>query len=166
MAFPSKTAIAPRLAAARASAPHDWHNDYAALLVDLPNALKQETDDRRRRALLGEVRRLIDAHSPSSQHLEARSSNVEQGIGRRRAFQRRSAAHGTNWSGPADRSGRKYLPPIAAPPTIRIMSPMAGKLARSATGLWDVNTPLNAGQRRPRATARELWTRTQRRYFR
>jgi metallo-beta-lactamase family protein len=61
-AIPSRTAVAPRLDAAQASAPRDWHNDYAALLLDLRTALQRETDDRRRQQLLGEVRRLIDAH--------------------------------------------------------------------------------------------------------
>ena len=61
-AVPSKAAVAPRLDAAQVSAPRDWHNDYAALLLDLRNALRQETDDRRRQQLLSEVRRLIDAH--------------------------------------------------------------------------------------------------------
>jgi metallo-beta-lactamase family protein len=61
-AVPSKAALAPRLDATQAKAPRDWHNDYAALLLDLRNALQQEADDRRRQALLTEVRRLIDGH--------------------------------------------------------------------------------------------------------
>jgi hypothetical protein len=62
VAILSKAAVTPRLDAAQATAPRDWHNDYAALLLDLRNALLQEADDRRRQELLGEVRRLIDAH--------------------------------------------------------------------------------------------------------
>lgn len=61
-AAPSKAAAQVRLAAGEASAGRDWHNDYAALLLDLRTALRQETDDRRRQELLGEVRRLIDGH--------------------------------------------------------------------------------------------------------
>ena len=62
LAISSKAAVTLRLDAAQATAPRDWHNDYAALLLDLRNALLQEADDRRRQELLGEVRRLIDAH--------------------------------------------------------------------------------------------------------
>ena len=58
----SRQEPAPRLDAAEAGATRDWHNDYAALLLDLRAALGRETDDRRRRELLDEVRRLIDAH--------------------------------------------------------------------------------------------------------
>ncbi len=61
-ALPSHAATAPRLAAAQASAPRDWHNDYAAALLDLRHALQQESDDRRRQQLLSEVRRLIGSH--------------------------------------------------------------------------------------------------------
>jgi metallo-beta-lactamase family protein len=61
-AAPSRQEAAPRLDPAEARATRDWHNDYAALLLDLRTALRRETDDRRRRELLGEVRRLIDAH--------------------------------------------------------------------------------------------------------
>lgn len=60
-AVPSLSPEAPRLEADQATAGRDWHNDYAALLLDLRNALREETDDQRRRKLLGEVRRLIDA---------------------------------------------------------------------------------------------------------
>lgn len=59
-AVPSQAAAAPRLAQAQASASRDWHNDYAAALLDLRNALRQESDDRRRQQLLAEVRRLIE----------------------------------------------------------------------------------------------------------
>jgi len=52
----------PRLAPTQASASRDWHNDYAAVLLDLRNALQQESDDRRRQQLLNEVRRLIGSH--------------------------------------------------------------------------------------------------------
>ena len=61
-AVPSPAAAVPRLASAQASAPRDWHNDYAAALIDLRNALRQESDDRRRQQLLNEVRRLIGSH--------------------------------------------------------------------------------------------------------
>jgi len=43
-----------------------WHNDYAAALLDLRNALQQESDDRRRQQLLDEVRRLIGSHRAGS----------------------------------------------------------------------------------------------------
>lgn len=58
----STTAPAPRLTSALASAPRDWHNDYAAALLDLRTALQHEADDRRRQQLLDEVRRVIGAH--------------------------------------------------------------------------------------------------------
>jgi hypothetical protein len=61
----SRQEAAPRLDPAEAGALRDWHNDYAALLLDLRTALRRETDDRRRRELLGEVRRLIDDHHGS-----------------------------------------------------------------------------------------------------
>ncbi len=51
----------PRLSPREATAPRDWHNDYAALLLDLRKALREETDDRRRQALLDGVRRVIEA---------------------------------------------------------------------------------------------------------
>jgi metallo-beta-lactamase family protein len=54
-------ASSARLGAAQVAARRDWHNDYAALLLDLRTALQRETDDQRRQALLGEVRRLIQA---------------------------------------------------------------------------------------------------------
>jgi metallo-beta-lactamase family protein len=61
-ALPCAAAASPRLAPAQARASRDWHNDYAAVLLDLRNALRQETDDRRRQQLLTEVRRLIGSH--------------------------------------------------------------------------------------------------------
>ena len=61
-AVPMPAPAAPRLQADQASAKRDWHNDYAALLLDLRNALRQEDDDNRRQKLLAEVHRLIDAH--------------------------------------------------------------------------------------------------------
>ncbi|MFZ5778677.1 MAG: MBL fold metallo-hydrolase RNA specificity domain-containing protein [Pseudomonadota bacterium] len=61
-AIGSATPGAPRLAAAEATAPRDWHNDYAQVLLDLRNALQETTDDRARRQLLAEARRVIDAH--------------------------------------------------------------------------------------------------------
>jgi metallo-beta-lactamase family protein len=61
-AIPATEPRAPRLEADQATAKRDWHNDYAALLLDLRNALHQEADDDRRQKLLAEVRRLIDAH--------------------------------------------------------------------------------------------------------
>lgn len=65
-AVPSPAAEAPRLDAREASATRDWHNDYAAVLLDLRDALRRETDDRRRQLLLKEVRRLLDAHGAGS----------------------------------------------------------------------------------------------------
>jgi metallo-beta-lactamase family protein len=73
-AVPSKAAAHARLAAAEASAARDWHNDYAALLLDLRSALRQETDDRRRQELLGEVRRLIDGHRARQASVSKRGS--------------------------------------------------------------------------------------------
>jgi metallo-beta-lactamase family protein len=61
-AVPSVASKAPRLGAAQAIAKRDWHNDYAALLLDLRDALRQETDDHRRQKLLEEARQLIDRH--------------------------------------------------------------------------------------------------------
>jgi metallo-beta-lactamase family protein len=52
-------AVEPRLAADIASAPRDWHNDYAQTLLDLRAALNKAPDDRSRRRLLQELRRLI-----------------------------------------------------------------------------------------------------------
>ncbi|MFI5000158.1 MAG: MBL fold metallo-hydrolase RNA specificity domain-containing protein [Reyranellales bacterium] len=49
----------PRLGAAEASAQRDWHNDYAQILLDLRTVLQKATDDRTRRHLLQEMRRLI-----------------------------------------------------------------------------------------------------------
>ncbi|HTO80841.1 MAG TPA: MBL fold metallo-hydrolase [Methylomirabilota bacterium] len=66
-AAPSRQKAAPRLDPAETGATRDWHNDYAALLLDLRSALRRETDDGRRRELLAEVRRLIDAHHRGSQ---------------------------------------------------------------------------------------------------
>lgn len=60
-AVPAMAPRAPRLEADQATATHDWHNDYAALLLDLRNALRREVDDGRRHKLLAEVRRLIEA---------------------------------------------------------------------------------------------------------
>lgn len=65
-AVPSQAAAAPRLASAQARASRDWHNDYAAALLDLRNALQQESDDGRRQQLLDEVRRLIGSHRAGS----------------------------------------------------------------------------------------------------
>lgn len=62
-AVPSHAAATPRLDPAQASAVRDWHNDYAAALLDLRNALQRESDDRRRQQLLNEVRRLIGSHA-------------------------------------------------------------------------------------------------------
>jgi metallo-beta-lactamase family protein len=59
-AMPSAVAVdRPRLEPDQVVAGRDWHNDYAELLLDLRNALRRETDDSRRRKLLGEVRRLL-----------------------------------------------------------------------------------------------------------
>ncbi|MGZ3339547.1 MAG: MBL fold metallo-hydrolase RNA specificity domain-containing protein [Reyranella sp.] len=49
----------PRLAADVASAPRDWHNDYAQTLLDLRTALNKAPDDASRHRLLQELRRLI-----------------------------------------------------------------------------------------------------------
>lgn len=62
VAIPAATAAVPRLTADDATAPRDWHNDYAQVLLDLRNALQETTDDRERRSLLAEARRVIDAH--------------------------------------------------------------------------------------------------------
>ena len=60
-AIPSRATAAPRLPPAKASALRDWHNEYAAALLDLRDALQRESDDRRRQQLLSEVRQLIDS---------------------------------------------------------------------------------------------------------
>jgi metallo-beta-lactamase family protein len=62
-AVPASTSPAPRLEANLAAAKRDWHNDYAALLLDLRNALQREPDDRRRQKLLTDIRRLIDPNA-------------------------------------------------------------------------------------------------------
>ena len=48
-----------RLAADEATAPRDWHNDYAQTLLDLRSALQGASDDGSRRRLLGEIRRIL-----------------------------------------------------------------------------------------------------------
>ena len=79
-AAPSQAAAPPRLAPAQASASRDWHNDYAAALLDLRDALQHESDDRRRQQLLNEVRRLIRSHGAKagngSKHGAAMSSSA------------------------------------------------------------------------------------------
>ena len=55
-------ASAPRLPAQEAKARRDWHNEYAEALLELRAALLHPADDASRRRLLGEVRRVIDAH--------------------------------------------------------------------------------------------------------
>jgi metallo-beta-lactamase family protein len=50
---------APRLTAEEASARRDWHNDYAETLLDLRAALQRASDDRSRRRLLSELRRVL-----------------------------------------------------------------------------------------------------------
>ncbi|WP_421999346.1 MBL fold metallo-hydrolase RNA specificity domain-containing protein [Reyranella sp.] len=62
-AEPSQAVAPPRLTRSQATAPRDWHNDYAAALLDLREALRGENDDRKRQALLDEVRRLIASRS-------------------------------------------------------------------------------------------------------
>ncbi|MBX9944022.1 MAG: MBL fold metallo-hydrolase [Reyranella sp.] len=52
---------APRLPPEEASARRDWHNDYAEILLDLRGALQAAPDDRSRRRLLQEMRRVIGA---------------------------------------------------------------------------------------------------------
>lgn len=59
---PALAAATPRLAPAKVRAARDWHNDYAAALLDLRAALQQENDDHQREQLLNEVRRLIGSH--------------------------------------------------------------------------------------------------------
>jgi metallo-beta-lactamase family protein len=61
-AIAAPVGAARRMAPSEASAPRDWHNEYAAALLDLRDALRRQTDDRRRQQLLGEVRRLIESH--------------------------------------------------------------------------------------------------------
>lgn len=50
---------AERLPASEASSPRDWHNDYAQALLDLRAALNNAPDDRSRRRLLQELRRVL-----------------------------------------------------------------------------------------------------------
>jgi hypothetical protein len=40
-------------------APRDWHNDYVQTLLDLRSALQKAPDDRSRRRLLDEIRRVL-----------------------------------------------------------------------------------------------------------
>lgn len=54
-------APAGRLAPTEASAPRDWHNDYAQTLLDLRAALNDAPDDRSRQRLLQELRRVLSA---------------------------------------------------------------------------------------------------------
>lgn len=75
---PSHTAAAPRLGPEQASASRDWHNDYAAALLDLRNALRQETDDRRRQQLLDEVRRLIGSHAAGADSGSKRGPSLQR----------------------------------------------------------------------------------------
>jgi len=75
-AIPSRAATIPRLAPAQASASRDWHNDYAAALLDLRNALQQESDDRRRRQLLNEIRRLIGSHGAGVDNASKRGTAI------------------------------------------------------------------------------------------
>ena len=53
-----------RLAAEEATAPRDWHNDYAQTLLDLRSALQKASDDRSRRRLLDEIRRVLRSPRP------------------------------------------------------------------------------------------------------
>ena len=59
MAIPAAAAT-PRMAAKEASAPRDWHNDYAQALLDLRGALQKAPDDQSRHRLLQELRRLLE----------------------------------------------------------------------------------------------------------
>lgn len=61
IARPATAAAAPRLVTGEATARRDWHNDYAAVLLDLRRALRAQPDDRRRQALLDDVRRVLAA---------------------------------------------------------------------------------------------------------
>jgi metallo-beta-lactamase family protein len=65
-AHPSAAPSKPRLEAGQVVAGRDWHNDYAALLLDLRNALGREADDRQRGTLLSELRHLLDARKSGS----------------------------------------------------------------------------------------------------
>ena len=58
---PAVAVEAPRLPAEEANARRDWHNDYAQILLDLRGALQTAPDDRSRRRLLQEMRRVIGA---------------------------------------------------------------------------------------------------------
>lgn len=78
-AVPSEDAATPRLPPAQARASRDWHNDYAAALLDLREALQQESDDGRRQQLLNEVRRLIRSR---------RGDNADRSVRHERATQR------------------------------------------------------------------------------
>ena len=65
-ARPKAAPAPPRLVTDEATARRDWHNDYAALLLDLRRALREQPDDRRRQALLDEVRRVLAATGPAA----------------------------------------------------------------------------------------------------
>ena len=56
----SNAEAAPRLSVEEVTATRDWHNEYAQTLLDLRSALNRATDNRVRRRLLREVRRVID----------------------------------------------------------------------------------------------------------
>ncbi len=53
--------VGPRLPPDEARARRDWHNDYAQILLDLRGALQAAPDDRSRRRLLQEIRRVVGA---------------------------------------------------------------------------------------------------------
>ena len=55
-----RSEAAPRLSVEEVTATRDWHNEYAQTLLDLRSALNRATDNRVRRRLLREVRRVID----------------------------------------------------------------------------------------------------------
>lgn len=61
VAAPATAGETPRLSSNEVAARRDWHNDYAALLLDLRRALREAPDDRRRATLLDEIRRVIGA---------------------------------------------------------------------------------------------------------
>jgi len=66
VARPAAATPRPRLVTGDATARRDWHNDYAALLLDLRKALREQPDDRARQGLLDGVRRVLAAAGPAA----------------------------------------------------------------------------------------------------
>jgi len=74
----SNAEAAPRLSVEEVTATRDWHNEYAQTLLDLRSALNRATDNRVRRRLLREVRRVIDeAHQRCRTVLNAHRDKLE-----------------------------------------------------------------------------------------